>query len=428
MAEGEGIVCLVELSEYYKFITDEAGERRQIIFDANVREYEGAVEVNKEIRQTLNSQNTGMNFWWLNNGITIVASKAPLVRKTLTLENPKVVNGLQTSQEIHKHFGNIGEPDDNRLILVRVIVTVDDIVRNAIIKATNSQTKILPYSLRATEQIHQDIEEDFKHHGLFYDRQKNYYKNLGKARSHIVTVPYLAQAVAAIILQEPNNSRGRPTNLIKDDEKYKAIFNNDYDIRLYLKCARLMRLVDEFLRDDAPEYIRKEKTNIRFQLVMFIAALKTKMVKITPDKFVELVSIDDIDTVFLIKCANEVWDVFDTAKQELNQEGDRVAKSKEFDQRVITRIRKIMMCYKLTESSFDELKNKKISETVLENLINLADKDFITQEEFLDALENQIGKEQTNNYKELILKHAETLYENPKFEFTPKLEEVKEIE
>ena len=91
---------MVKLKDYKKFITDENNHRIQSIFDVNVREYEGAVEVNKAIRRTLENPMRDINFWWLNNGITIVATKAPMISGDLVLEDSKVVNGLQTSQEV----------------------------------------------------------------------------------------------------------------------------------------------------------------------------------------------------------------------------------------------------------------------------------------------------------------------------------------
>ncbi len=343
MAEGEGIICLIRLRDYYDFITDENGQRRQNLFDANVREYEGNVDVNRAIRKTLVEESQDINFWWLNNGITIVASKAPLVGKTLTLEDPKVVNGLQTSHELHSYFSESNSvSDDNRLILVRVIITDDEPIRNKIIKATNSQSRIPPYALRTTEQIHHDIEQHFRFNGLYYDRQKNYYKNMGKPRRRIVTPKFLAQAVAAIILQEPNNSRGRPTDLIKKDEKYCQIFNDDYDIKLYLKCARLMLSVDTFLRTKAPEDVRKEKTNLRFPLAMFAAAIKASSRQMTPERLIEYVSLDDIDSEFLTNCAHHVLDVFVGMKQAQGLDSDRVAKSRVFDEQVLERLEQIL--------------------------------------------------------------------------------------
>lgn len=331
IASDEGVIGLVLLNDYFNFITDEEGRRRQVIFDANVREYEGDVEVNRDIRETLQEGAPQVNFWWLNNGITIVAERAPLIGKTVTLNNPKVVNGLQTSQEIYRYFMNNPQSNDPRTLLVRVIVTADSEVRNLVIKATNNQTRISPYSLYATEPIHQGIEQDFEHYGLYYDRQRNYYKNQGVPRNSIVTIQYLAQAVAAIILQEAYNSRGRPTNLMRDPKKRAQLFSPKYEIVLYRKCAQLMKLVDDYLRRDAEEFARRERTNLRFQLAMFVTMIKCKSLNIRPSQFAKTFSVDDIDIELLNNATRHVFFVFDSLRKKHQLDGDRIAKNVEYD-------------------------------------------------------------------------------------------------
>lgn len=333
-----GYVCLVSIREFFNFITDDEGKRRQIIFDANVREYEGSVEVNKGIRHTLQNRDAKINFWWLNNGITIVAAKASLVSKDLILDDAKVVNGLQTSQEIYKYLSSEPKFEDNRLILARVVVTDDESVRNDIIRATNSQSRIPSYSLRATEQIHHDIEQDFLHNGLYYDRQKNFYKNQGKPKSQIISIQYLAQAVGAIILQRPNDSRGRPTSLIKSEDVYNQIFNTDYPISLYLRCARLMRRIDNYLRTSAPEYIARERTNLRYTLAMYTAGRLVGATKITAKSFVKA-SLDDVDESLMRENAENVWQVFDNLKKSKSLDGDLIAKNKDFDAAVLVSLK-----------------------------------------------------------------------------------------
>jgi hypothetical protein len=336
-----GYVCLVALQDYFEFITDESGKRRQMIFDANVREYEGLVEVNKGIRNTLESENKNINFWWLNNGITIVATKASLSGKILALEDAKVVNGLQTSQLIFRHFSSTDGIKDDRLILIRVIETENEEVRNDIIKATNSQSRIPAYSLRATEPIHHDIEQDFLHNGLYYDRQKNYYKNQGLPKNRIVSIQHLAQAVGAIVLQRPNDSRGRPTSLIKSDELYEQVFSTNYPIGLYLKCARLMRLVDNHLRSSVPDYVANEKRNLRFAMAMFIACLLVKSPNMTAVLFAE-VSLDELDDELLSKSTNQIWEAYEAQKTLKSLDGDLIAKNKDFDLVVLNKVKAIL--------------------------------------------------------------------------------------
>jgi hypothetical protein len=125
----------VRLTDYYKFITDENGELLRHIFEANIRDYQGSVAVNKDIQETLENQ-SNENFWWLNNGVTIVSSRAkPETGKEILMHDPEIVNGLQTSTEIYKYFSRFPDKrnEDVREILVRIIVPENDDSRDKII-------------------------------------------------------------------------------------------------------------------------------------------------------------------------------------------------------------------------------------------------------------------------------------------------------
>ncbi|MBI5844895.1 MAG: AIPR family protein [Deltaproteobacteria bacterium] len=239
-------VCLVSLKDFFKFITDAQGHLIRYIFEANVRDYQGKTEVNEQIQASLNSVPCE-DFWWLNNGITILSSKATQSGKALTIENPEIVNGLQTSTEIANYFKICNTEKENRNLLVRVIVPNQSESRDRIIKATNSQTTIPPASLRATDKIHRNIEEYLKPLGLYYDRRKNFYKNEGKPINRIISIPQIAQAVMAVLLKQPDMARARPSSLIKRDEEYFKLFNPTYPIEIYRTCTELMKKTDLFL-------------------------------------------------------------------------------------------------------------------------------------------------------------------------------------
>ena len=121
-SEGQvGFVCLVRLRDFYKFITDDDGTLRRRLFEANVRDYQGRTEVNDEIQKSLQKNSTD-DFWWLNNGVSILATKASLGGKVLTIEDPQIVNGLQTSTEVYTYCKTFNPDHDQRKILTRVIV------------------------------------------------------------------------------------------------------------------------------------------------------------------------------------------------------------------------------------------------------------------------------------------------------------------
>ena len=74
---------------------DGLASQRQL-FEANVRDYQGRTQVNDEIQISLETEGTE-DFWWLNNGVSILADNASLGGKILTIKNQiKLYNGLQT--------------------------------------------------------------------------------------------------------------------------------------------------------------------------------------------------------------------------------------------------------------------------------------------------------------------------------------------
>lgn len=156
LGRNDEYVSLINIANYYKFITCENGTIRKNFFESNVRDYQGKNAVNKCIHDSL-SNKTDEDFWWLNNGVTILTSKVtPVTNKELILTNPEIVNGLQTSTEIFNYYSenqSLLEKED-RNILVRIITLKSEESRDNIIFATNNQTNIPKSSLRVTDTIH----------------------------------------------------------------------------------------------------------------------------------------------------------------------------------------------------------------------------------------------------------------------------------
>jgi hypothetical protein len=258
-------VILTSLTAYSGFISDENKTIRSSFFDANVRDYEGWVDVNKDIAGSLSGPRPGIDFWWLNNGITILASKAGFNNNAMTLQNPLIVNGLQTSYEVNR-WARSGGIDTNRLLMIRIIETTDEDVINSVIKATNYQTKVKPHSLRATEEIHRQIEILLLPQNVFYDRRRNYYKNLNKPASRTIGIDRMAQAVTAMLLEKPDVARARPTSLMKDPS-YTEIFPSEpaHPLKLYQVAAEAMFAVSAHM--NAVDYERIYKNNLRFHVL-----------------------------------------------------------------------------------------------------------------------------------------------------------------
>lgn len=341
-----GYICLSKLTDYFDFISDDKKLIQKYLFDANVRDYQGSVIVNKEINKTLKEEKS-FEFWWLNIGITIVADKASVSSKILTLKNPQIVNGCQTSYEKFSYFSKNIDSQDARSLTIRVIVTDDDSIKSRVIKSTNSQTAISPAVLSATDPIHRSIEEYFMHNGLYYDRRKNYWKNEQKPKTDIIPISLLAQSFKAMILQEPHISRAKPSSLVKESDDYKQIFSANYDLKGYLKIIQVQRAIERELKEK-PYLDKGDGLNIRYFTYLFFVLIQRRNpkksvvdVKAYFDEFIEM-QIDDSLIVSSIKSVFEIY--------ENKGKTDGTAKSKAFSDAVTAKALEQNTYFKLHES------------------------------------------------------------------------------
>jgi hypothetical protein len=303
-------VALVNLSDYYKFITSESGDLIKHIFESNVRDYQGHITVNKDIQDSL-EHDEGEDFWWLNNGITILAEDANFVTtKELKIILPEIVNGLQTSNEVFNYFS--AHPDkvghETRNLLVRVIVPQSEDSRDKIIFATNSQTSIPKASLRATDSIHRQIELYFKPRDLYYDRRKNYYKNQGKKSTQIISVSFLAQCLMSIVLQRPNFARARPSTLLTDDDAYNRLYNDRQDLATFYAAAFIGKHVDSTLRA-CGQYSTTNKSDIEFYVIYVVCVRLLGKATIT-DHDLAGIDLGQVSNDLILDCARWVNDIY----------------------------------------------------------------------------------------------------------------------
>ena len=334
VSKGDSYAGLVSLADYYSFLSGPDGKLQGRLFDWNVRDYQGEVAVNRKIQSSLESDSSD-DFWWLNNGVTILCSAINIGgNKTFTLAGVQIVNGMQTSYSIHSVISRLGIKEErgrNRSLLVRVIKTQDEATRDRIIQATNSQTKVPDASLHATEDIHRQIETHFLGHDWYYDRRKNFYKNSGKPADRIVGIAALGQAVMAIGLGRPDDARARPSSLLSKTSDYNAIFSTKIALGTYLWIATVQRRIDILLRSEEVGADRYQQTNLRFHISMYLVTKKFGARIYNPGQLAEL------SQTPLEITANEVRESLDALVEEAGEIGlqedwplDRVAKSKIF--------------------------------------------------------------------------------------------------
>lgn len=320
-------VALVDLKSYFNFIVNDEGDVRKSFFDSNVRDYQGKNNVNNSISETLHRIDNN-DFWWLNNGVTVLASEATLVNnRELQIVNPEIVNGLQTSMEIYNYFSQNREAleSEKRSVLLRIIVPDNEESRDQIIFATNNQTNIPKATLRVTDPIHLQIEMYFKSRGLFYDRRKNYYKNQGRKPAEIVSVSFLAQCLITIFLKKPDYARARPSTLLNDEKTYNELYEKNNDLEVFYRVAVLGKKIQKNVRS-VSDYSQAEKSDILYYVLYAVIADVLNKKNITPSDIKNL-DMNSVTDTIIENIRNRVYEIY-------KQHGGngRVAKSAEFIQ------------------------------------------------------------------------------------------------
>lgn len=246
-------VLLCNLVDYYNFIKDESGKLRTYLFDSNVRDYMGNNLVNLDIMESL-EHNQDIDFWWLNNGVTFLATSAVDIGTKLRVQNIQIVNGLQTSHSIYRYFTESQSLHDDRCVMIKIITQNDSAIRDSIIRSTNNQTTVEVASLFATDKIQRDIEDVMKQHGYFYERRKNCYANQEIEADKIVDMMYLAAGYVCLILKVPERAANFKQKYFKDKNKYDLIYKPTESLLIWPKIAYILKTIDNVL----PLYLSKE--------------------------------------------------------------------------------------------------------------------------------------------------------------------------
>lgn len=252
--DGKCFVALCKIEDFYRFLCDESGNLRRYLMDANIRDYLGGNKVNSDIRATLREE-SDVDFWWLNNGVTILASSATIIACRLIARDIQIINGLQTSQTIYHHFSSGRHESSHKSILIKVIVSEDKALSDRIIVASNNQSPVVQSALRATDKTQRNIEDALEVSGWFYERRANYFKNIGRPENRIVSPMYLAAAYIAICMKNPASSANLKSKFMRSDKNYLRVFNPDFPVELWATLVELNKRSDEILLN-----FRKMKT------------------------------------------------------------------------------------------------------------------------------------------------------------------------
>jgi hypothetical protein len=167
----EAYYVMAKIIDVYKLWKD-AEEKNYPLFEENIREYLGGTSgINKGIINTLNDPNQRGNFFYYNNGITIICDNAKADSKIVEISNPQIVNGCQTVNsiaEVLKKETLFSTDFDGVYVMVKILVleNKNNTFYRDIVKFTNSQNSINEKVFGATLKPFFTIQDKLKQFGI----------------------------------------------------------------------------------------------------------------------------------------------------------------------------------------------------------------------------------------------------------------------
>ncbi len=224
------------------------------LLERNVRRYLGrANRVNTDIRDTLLDADRSPNFYFYNNGITVVCDRFDYnalqrADHRVQLRNLQIVNGGQTCKTIHQTLSDNRECAEESSVLIRIYQLPDESreVVEDITKATNSQSPVDLRDLRSNDDIQQALALGLEQLGFTYKR----HRDEGGVGAGTVTSGMVAEAVLAVWRERPHQAKFRRREHF--GKLYDTIFRN-LNAAQALIATHIYRMVERRRREGMEE-------------------------------------------------------------------------------------------------------------------------------------------------------------------------------
>lgn len=245
------------------------------LLERNIRRYLGlhGNRVNEGIRATLSS-NTPENFYFFNNGITLVCDKFTYNALQqgdfqIKVKNLQIVNGgqscmtiLKTAEELEKNGQTLPAQASVLIRLYELSSDNDDVVLQ-ITHATNSQNPVDLKDLRANDVRQQQLEQSIQNLGYSYRRKRMD----ATTKATDITTGAAAEAVLAIWRKAPHQAKFLTREHF--GKLYDTIFSESLNGAQVVIAALLYRIAENHRRrphGDDPLFVRYASCFIAMQM------------------------------------------------------------------------------------------------------------------------------------------------------------------
>jgi len=247
------IIGILSLSQLRKFVN----KTQSYIYESNIRKYLQRTKINKALKKTL--ENSANNVFYFNNGITIVVKDFKIDGKNMTLLEPQIVNGAQTSQTIYEYLPLITNVKGE--VQVTIIKESNDTTRKDITQFRNSQNSVKGKDLISLQAFHTGIRGQLKNFGFYYEQQAGgwlfmkpqeratyighdeYSKYIQEDHENKIQAKDAIQAMVAGIFENPTQPYSSIASFMPNGRHYPEVFDSklkeDFRLLLYpylVKC------------------------------------------------------------------------------------------------------------------------------------------------------------------------------------------------
>ncbi len=290
-------------------------EKNYPLFNENIREYLGNTGINKKIYATLMNENERKNFFYYNNGITMICEKIDPVRTinntsinrhvSIKVTNPQIVNGCQTVNSIYESLNmcnseNLEEQFKNCFVMLKIL-QIDKENQNSeelkenIVRYNNSQNSIDEKTFVANNEIFRRLQKSFESRGFlllikqsdkntFQQKYKNATKlkdknselvnkfnlELEKTSDFMIKIDKLLQVIISFIEDGYSAYVNKPKLLKADSKQFEKI--NDFIKRDDVTTETLLNLYLLYLKAEKEKKKSNDgRTPISYYLISLFA-------------------------------------------------------------------------------------------------------------------------------------------------------------
>ena len=238
-----GRVCITEISKLMQTHGD-------ILLEKNIRKFLGNNAVNVGIRNTLMDEDRKGNFFFYNNGITMVCSKfsANFLQESnwiVKIEDLQIINGGQTCKTISQIVRENPNADFSNVdVLIRLYeVSTDESVIQDITFATNSQSPVDFRDLRSNDDLQKVLEKGANELGYAYTRKRGVQSGL-QVSLEAIPSSVAAESVLAIWRDCPHIAKHKKHEFFST--YYDMIFTRDLNAAQMVIAVLVFRYCDNF--------------------------------------------------------------------------------------------------------------------------------------------------------------------------------------